>query len=573
MRCAVIMLCLLLFARASFADLPSTQPDFGPNVRIFDPSMPAETIQQQINEIFATQEAGQFNSNRYALLFMPGQYKLDVQVGFYTQVLGLGASPDDVTITGAVRSTARWMRRNNATCNFWRCAENLAVIPTVQGQTNIWAVSQGTALRRVHIKGNLNLWDGGWSSGGFLADSVVDGTVNSGSQQQWLSRNVEWGQWAGGNWNMVFVGAIEPPAGEWPDKPYTKIERTPIIAEKPYLAVDDRRRFVVHVPAVKRGSRGVSWRSKDSPPDRVLPIDEFFIAHSERDDAGTINAALESGKNMIFTPGIYHLRDSIHIRRAGTVLLGLGYATLIAENGSMPLDVYDVDGVRIAGLLLEAGAKQSGALLQIGADAMDHPSSRTDNNPIVLSDIFCRAGGAAPGAVSTFVAIDTNDVIADNLWLWRADHGDGAGWTTNPNLHGLIVNGNHVTIYGLFVEHCQGYQTIWNGEDGRVYLYQSEMPYDPPSQADWSHDGIRGYASYKVMDWVKTHEAWGLGVYCVFRQAPVVAESAIEAPEAARVKFHHIITRRLNPNNGSGIAHVLNQNGDAVIERDTARMN
>ena len=121
-------------------------PDFGPNVLIFDPSM--TNIQSRIDAVFERQERSQFGYNRYAYLFKPGRYNLDVQLGFYMQVLGLGQSPDSVVITGAVRSKARWMGNNNATCNFWRSAENLSVIPTLDQGINIWAVSQGTALRR-----------------------------------------------------------------------------------------------------------------------------------------------------------------------------------------------------------------------------------------------------------------------------------------------------------------------------------------------------------------------------------------------------------------------------------------
>ena len=183
-------------------------PDFGPNVLVFDPSM--TNIQSQLDAIFRKQESNQFGSDRYAYLFKPGQYRLDVQMGFYMQALGLGQSPDRVAITGAVRSTAGWMR-GNATCNFWRAVENLSVTPTQDRNPDIWAVSQGTALRRVHVKGDLNLWDGGWSSGGFIADCLIDGRVNSGSQQQWLSRNAQWGSWTGGSWNMVFVGVVNPP--------------------------------------------------------------------------------------------------------------------------------------------------------------------------------------------------------------------------------------------------------------------------------------------------------------------------------------------------------------------------
>src|SRR5260221_805112 len=197
-------------------------PDFGPNVLVFAPGM--TNIQSRLDEVFRKQEKNQFGPDRFAYRFKPGHYDLDVQVGFYMQVLGLGRSPDDVVITGAVRSKAQWMAHSNATCNFWRCAENLSVVPIQDQNINIWAVSQATALRRVHIKGAMNLWDGGWSSGGFLADTLIDGQVNSGSQQQWFSRNKQWGDWKGGSWNMVFVGGVNPPPGNWPEAPYTGID-------------------------------------------------------------------------------------------------------------------------------------------------------------------------------------------------------------------------------------------------------------------------------------------------------------------------------------------------------------
>jgi hypothetical protein len=199
-------------------------PDFGPNVLIFDPAM--TNTQSRLDALFSQQERSQLGTNRYALLFRPGRYDLDVQVGFYTQVLGLGASPDDVAITGAVRCKARWMANSNATCSFWRCVENLSVTPTQDSNINIWAVSQATALRRVHVKGDLNLWDGGWSIGGFLADCQIDGQVNSGSQQQWFSRNAAWGRWKGASWNMVFVGISNPPAGRWLD-PAEQLQERP----------------------------------------------------------------------------------------------------------------------------------------------------------------------------------------------------------------------------------------------------------------------------------------------------------------------------------------------------------
>jgi hypothetical protein len=535
-------------------------PDFGTNVLIFDPTM--TNIQSQIDAVFSQQERSQFGSQRYAYLFKPGEYRLDVQMGFYMQALGLGQSPDRVVITGAVRSTAGWMH-GNATCNFWRDVENLAVIPTPDRNPDVWAVSQGTALRRVHVRVDLNLWDNGWSSGGFMADSVVDGQVNSGSQQQWLSRNTQWGSWTGGSWNMVFVGVVNPPSGTWPHSPYTVVDKTPLMREKPYLFVDDGGHYFVMVPPLETGgAQGTTW-SGGKTPGQPLPISRFYLAHPGTDNANRINAALNEGKNVIFTPGIYHLENSLRISRPDTIALGLGYPTLVPDNGTPAMVIADVDGVKVGGILFEAGATNSATLLQVGEPGRSASHAR---NPLFLYDIFCRAGGAAVGKTTCMVTINCNDVVGDNFWLWRADHGRGARWTANQNDNGLIVNGNNVTCYGLFVEHCQQYQTLWNGNGGRVYFYQSEMPYDPPSLEAWQHGNVSGFASYKVADTVTTHEAWGLGVYCVFHAAPIVAENAIETPTAPGIKLRHMVTIRLGGGQrGSGINHVINGTGNPVI--------
>lgn len=553
-------------SESSHLSVPLT-PDFGPNVLIFDPAM--TNIQSRLDMISAQQERNQFGTNRYALLFKPGHYNLDVRVGFYMQVLGLGISPDDVSITGAVRSKAPW-RGGNATVNFWRAAENLSVTPTLDQHTNIWAVSQGTALRRVHVKGDLTFSDGGWSSGGFMADCKIDGTVNSGTQQQWLSRNDNWGNWTGGAWNMVFVGVNNPPTGTWPAPPYTVIPQTPLIREKPYLFIDDSGNYFVLVPNLEtNGAQGITWQS-GATPGTTLPINQFYLAHPEQDTAASINAALKQGKDLLLTPGIYHLETSIQIRRPDTVVLGLGYPTLIPEQGTPAMEVSDVDGVKVGGILFQAGTNNSPTLLQVGA-----PTSSASHtaDPLFFYDIFSRAGGAATGSATNMVTINCNDVVGDNFWLWRADHGRGVGWDLNKNITGLVVNGDNVTLYGLFVEHCQGYQTLWNGNAGRVYFYQSEMPYDPPDQATWRHGDVDGFASYKVADGVKTHEAWGLGVYSVFHANGVFAENAIETPTVPGVQMHHMVTLRLGWRGDNGIRHIFNGTGGSVISNRQATLN
>jgi len=533
----------------------STGPsNFGPNVLVFDPSM--KDIQQRVDSIAGQQKPNQFGDARYALLFKPGKYELNLKVGFYTQVLGLGPTPDSVFIKGAVNSTDR----GNVTQTFWRCVENLAVEPITDKGNCYWAVSQGTALRRFHVKGNLWLFSGAggqeWASGGFLADCHVDGKVVPGSQQQWFSRNAEWGNWSGGVWNNVFVGVPGAPT-KWPQN--TSVETTPIIAEKPYLCIDNTGNYSVMVPTVRTNSKGSSWLSAPTVG-KAIPLAQFHIAHAESDTAATINAALKLGKNLLFTPGVYHLESSVQITRPGTVVLGLGYPTLIPTGGTPAIQVADVDGVRLGGLLLEASTTNSATLLQIGEPGCTASHAA---DPTFLYDIFARMGGPGPGSADCMITINSNNVVGDNAWLWRADHGSGVGWEINKNKNGIIVNGQNVIYYGLAVEHTQEYQTVWNGNGGRVYFYQSEMPYDVPSQDAWKHGNTKGYASYKVGDSVTSHEAWGVGIYCYFTAGEVVSDNAIETPRAPGVKIHHMVDVHLGAK--GGISHFINGTGPAVM--------
>ena len=539
---------------------------FGPNTYVFDPSMPPEDIQKTAADIFSKMESNQFGPERFALLFKPGEYKVNFEVGFYTQVAGLGRNPDDVHINGGVNVHARWMPNANATCNFWRALENFAVTPSAtKGVTRI-AVSQAAPLRRLHVKGELHLfdfdakWNAGWASGGFLADSVVDGKVVPASQQQWLSRNSKWSNWANGVWNMVFLGCENTPSGDFPDPPYTVVKRTPIIREKPYLTIDKSGRYSVFVPSLQADTKGVS-RADGPTPGKSIAIDQFYVAEPSKADAARLNAALAAGKHILFTPGHYALDDALKVTKANTVVLGLGVPSLVPRNGRAAITVADVDGVTIAGLILDAGEVKSPSLLEVGpkAGAADH-----SKDPTFLYDLTVRTGGATPGRNDVGIAIHSNHVVADQLWLWRADHGAGADWATNPTRNGLVVDGNDVTIYGLFNEHHEGYQTLWNGNGGRVYFYQSELPYDVPDQPSWMSGKANGYASYKVANQVTTHEAWGVGVYSYFRDASVKLDTAIEAPTAKGVRFHNLTTIWLNGKDGSEITRVINGLGGRV---------
>jgi hypothetical protein len=537
-----------------------TPPNFGPNVIIFDPTMSSASIQSQITTIYNQQKSGstgQFDSSRYALLFKPGSYSNTVDVGYYTQVLGLGQSPDDVIITGGVISNAA-LSGNNATCNFWEGAENLAVVPS--GGTDQWAVSQACPMRRVHIKGSIVLQQGsGYASGGFLCDSLIDNETNFGGQQQWVSRNTQSGSWAGGSWNVVYVGNVNTPGASAVN---TVISRTPVSREKPFLTVDSSGNYSVFVPALATNSQGITWSS--ATPGQSIPISQFYIAQASTDTAATLNAALAQGKNLLLTPGIYSINATLQVNNPNTVVLGLGLATLLSQNGVTTMTVADVDGVTIAGILFDAGSTSSPFQLQVGPTGS---SASHAGNPTLLSDLFFRVGGATLGKTAVSLEINSNNVIGDDFWIWRADHGNSGtvGWTTNTANNGLIVNGANVTIYGLAVEHYQQYQTLWNGNGGSVYFYQSEAPYDPPNQASWMAGSEDGYASYKVADTVTSHTGYGIGVYCNFDvNKSVILGNAIEVPTAYLngAMMHDMVTVSLG---GTGtIEHIIDGEGGTV---------
>ncbi|MEU6487449.1 discoidin domain-containing protein [Streptomyces sp. NPDC046887] len=526
--------------------------DLGPNVLVFDPSTP--NIQGRLDEVFRRQESAQFGSGRYQLLFKPGTYSdINAQIGFYTSISGLGLSPDDTTFNGDVTVDAGWFN-GNATQNFWRSAENLALNP-VSG-TNRWAVSQAAPFRRMHVKGGLNLApDGyGWASGGYIADSRIDGTVGPYSQQQWYTRDSSVGGWTNGVWNMVFSGVQGAPATGFPNPPYTTLDTTPVSREKPFLYLDGTE-YKVFVPAKRTGARGTSW-GNGAPQGTSLPLSRFYVVKPGA-TAATVNQALAQGLHLLFTPGVYHVDRPIEVNRADTVVLGLGYATIIPDNGVTALKVADVDGVRLAGLLIDAGPVNSRTLVEIGPEgaSADHAA-----NPTTVQDVFIRIGGAGPGKATTSMVVNSDDTIIDHTWVWRADHGEGWGWETNRADYGVRVNGDDVLATGLFVEHFNKYDVEWYGERGRTIFFQNEKAYDAPDQAAIQNGATKGYAAYRVDDSVDTHEGWGLGSYCYYNVDPTIRQDhGFKAPVKPGVRFHSLSVVSLGGN--GQFEHVINDRG------------
>jgi hypothetical protein len=402
--------------------------------------------------------------------------------------------------------------------------------------------------------------------------------VINGSQQQFIVRNSSLDGWSNAVWNQVFAGDLGAPAQSFPTPPYTTLATSAVTRERPFLYLDSSGKYNVFLPAVQHNTSGTTW-STGPTPGTSIPIRKFFVAQPT-DSAGTINEALEHGKNLILAPGVYDLNKTIEVSHPGTVVLGLGFPTLVPSKGNVSMKVSDTSGVDLAGIIFDAGPKNSRALLEFGAsqgegdhggDHSGHGSGarRGDHvqaNPAAIQDVFFRIGGATPGKASNSLVLNGDNTIVDDVWAWRADHGNGVGWDQNTASAGVIVNGDNVTAYGLFVEHYQKYQTIWNGQGGTDIFYQSEMPYDPPSQAAWMADSTtHGYPSFLVSSRVKTFQGYGMGIYSFFNEGvDIHASRAIQVPVTTGVQLRDLLTVFLN---GSGeIDHVVNDTGDPVYQ-------
>jgi hypothetical protein len=572
---------------------------FGPNVCVFSPTMSQTAIQNDLNAI-ATQQvpvAAQFDSQRYAVLFRPGTYgssgnPLVFQVGYYTEVAGLGSMPQATVINGAIDVFNNLCTAGTQDCNsddnFWRSMSNLtlnvdlpsstpAYAPPVQdpfgagcaNTAEMWSASQAAPIRRAIINGSVVFQDycanNNFASGGFIADSKVNGTLEFNGNQQYMVRNSTIGGAAGcpqGLWNMVYSGVQGAPAPVFAGQceQNTVLSASPVTEEEPFLYTDSGGNFRVFVPAVQHGSSGPSWAS-GSEAGTSLPLSAFFVA-SPSTSVAAIDGAVLLGKDLLLTPGVYNLSQSIAISRTGTVVLGLGLATLVPQRGNAAMVVTPNSGVKLSGLIIDAGPVNSPVLLSVGSPG----AGGSGSNPDLIQDVYFRVGGAETTPTSATVSLldNASNSIIDDVWIWRADHGNAVGWTQNTGATGLDVTGSNVTAYGLAVEHFQKNEVVWSGQGGTDIFFQNELPYDVPSQSAWMETpGQDGYPAFVVSPNVTTFQGYGLGSYSFFNQGVDIQDAmAFQAPKTSGVQFHDIFTQFLT---GSGsINSVINGTGAAV---------
>lgn len=546
---------------------------------------------------------GHYSSDRKALLFKPGTYETDIEVGYYVQVLGLGERPEDVQFTSAWGVHSKPMGAipdPGSLDNFWRSAENFH---HASPWGMLWAVSQASPIRRIRVDKNLTLSvPGAWASGGYMADMQVGGSTVLGGQQQWIVRNSNISTTdaavLGGQWNVVLVGCTGSPRETLPAEgsktALTNVALTPVIAEKPYITIEATGRYNLQVPKPKFRSVGPAVEEATT-----VPFEQVYVARVE-DLTSTIQSKLTSGLHVVLSPGIYNLTATLTLTFKNQVLLGIGMATLVAPKDGSPCVLVEnaATGARVAGIVLQAnfafdkatGSPPPSSLLEWGRSGVT-AGEADPANPGVLSDVFARVGGPDTDrkiGADVAVHIYSDNVVGDNLWLWRADHAlidPNAGEQKDPQNSaalmedrvpkakeyylvasgdypakvGLKVSGDQVTIYGLAVEHFLEDNTLWMGEGGAVYFYQNELPYD----VDQANFGDKGFAGYKVAPHVRTHEAQGMGVYSYFRDFKCIVNSGFVGPSTDGVRFTNIFTRFLNGK--AGIEHVLNDQGGSVM--------
>ena len=402
---------------------------FGDHTYVFAETDDAATIDRTLEELFEQQNDRQnkaeFKAEHFQVYFKAGDYTqcACMNVGFYTAFGGLGKVPTDTRLNNI--AVPPYLDDNNATCDFWRSVENVSVCDTGNGQGLAgyesmrpeqfnWAVAQAAPLRRIYSERPLAYdWNYGWASGGFLADSRVVGYFDdNGSKrsagtttgQQFYTRNTEFtGAVYGITLNAVYQGVIAPnlPGEDTGTELYdgrgysdwaisgttggnnwdywqqcvTNVTKTSAIREKPFLYVEDGE-YRVFVPALRKDAVGPSWEEDDMGPGTSLSLaDDFYVA-SPSDSAAFINKRIAAGKSIYFTPGVYHVDEPIVVDRPDTVLLGSGLASIVPEKGGSAVQVGDVEGVTVAGLMFDAGPQHSENLLQVGTERQPHASVR-----------------------------------------------------------------------------------------------------------------------------------------------------------------------------------------------------
>ena len=378
----VAALALANAAGASHRSLAATS--FGSNVYVFDPSMTTSQIQATVDTIASEQVDNEFGS-RYSLLFRPGTYgratdPLMIKVGYYTEVAGLGLSPTDVTINGHVDVYNRCIAADNciALNNFWRSISNLTINVTnaasmtdCRENSEFWAVSQSSPMRRVNINGNLSLMDyctngPQWASGGFIADSRTGPSPTVRSNSSWCGTATSVpGRTVSGTRSSP-GSRVHPrsrsrtrptarrasPTPPWPP-PRPAARSLTCTWMRPGTTTSSCRapRRILGHHLGERPNAGA-----DDPAHGFLSGTAVrFRGHHQRPAC--------PGQESAPDPGRLRRRPDDRCQSSRHRRAGHGFATLTSVDGAVPLSIGDVKGVGVAGIMIDAGTVNSPALM------------------------------------------------------------------------------------------------------------------------------------------------------------------------------------------------------------------
>ena len=545
-------------------------------------------------------KTSEWSTSRYAILVGEGTYKMSdlFKLGYYTQVSGVGSDKSAVSIAPGINVLNNCAKSGDPGCvapggldNFWRSMSDLTI--TGNDKPLVFAVSQASPIRDVTIEGDQGIlmcdwhtttYDCGQTSGGFI-DGMKASKIGLGSQQQFYVSNSDINELQAGVWNIVSNNNKGTVKGEgdsgtqnkWNGYPFTEMKDGTLAQfKKPKL--------------VKNGDE---WQVKYN--DKAASVNDFIILKLNQNEDRTkisssdiqkINSDLGSKAGIIVMPGIYDLEDTLNIPN-NKIVLGLGLPSFVCPPTTGKCMITASEGVRVSGLVFDApeasnfDTNKDAVLLNIG-----EKGSGTSTNPTILQDVYCRIAhiekGQSDASAYSCIKVNADYTIGENLWLWRADHDAkfvNVLADTAKAPYGLVVYGNNVKMYGLFVEHFQNYQTVWYGKSGQINFYQSEMPYYLPKDGVSKcflpdsnvMDTTPVCSSLYIAESAAGFRGQGLGIYSYFPNANTNGQKAGETPftqgtiraktaitiDAEDVVLTHGLTHFLDGDLKSGIDNII----------------
>jgi hypothetical protein len=522
-----------------------------------------------------------------------------------TVVAGLGTGPCDVVINGALDILNGGLAIRPSQLS------NLTINPIEIGSpadSMTWYTSQTATMRRVNILGDLYVaapyqFPGGCetpcnpvtqgfqiniipgvANGFAITNSVITGQVingnglnvpgveGDGGNSDIYFQQDSIGGYSGFGSDMVFNGTLGAPADNFAPgtvSPYsapgdiTTVAFAPVIREAPWVYFDGSH-FRVFRPSAQFHVRGPNWSTNPNQGDS-LPLSSFYLATAATDSAESMNAALAHGKNLLVGPGTYLLDEPITVTHRDRVVMGLGDPILEADNSATIVVADSASGTVLSkfnadGRPFDASDMGPFAANQVVIGTTPHAAgSRTD--PTALNDI-----SSVSGATNAFLLNQDDTILNQGEIQTNNNSGDGytdTNWTASDGSSGAIINGDHVSWQGIWLEHFKQTEITWNGEFGNVTFLQNErpltVPFDIPSEIGvqphvWKmnadFDGYPVLAVAPTVRHFKLHgfQSWsrlGNGCYCN-------VTSVITTPVAPGVTFHGLFTGEILGSTPSG---------------------